>query len=164
MRKLLDILRVAHSKKKSRCFKLVCFWVVVSDDFESSKTTYLLATVSLTSLCFCLSFPWRDCEQIVEWCPWSAEFCFAFRCTQLLGLSRWPSGKESACSAGDAGLIPGLERSPEGGNGNHSSILAWKILWTEEPGEPQSMGSQSQIWLTMLTRTHIIFLSLNAIM
>ena len=25
---------------------------------------------------------------------------------------------------------------------NHSSILAWKIPWTEEPGGPQSMGSQ----------------------
>ena len=24
----------------------------------------------------------------------------------------------------------------------HSSILAWRILWTEEPGEVQSMGSQ----------------------
>ena len=24
----------------------------------------------------------------------------------------------------------------------HSSTLAWKILWTEEPGGPQSMGSQ----------------------
>ena len=24
----------------------------------------------------------------------------------------------------------------------HSSILAWRIPWTEEPGEPQSMGSQ----------------------
>ena len=23
----------------------------------------------------------------------------------------------------------------------HSSTLAWKILWTEEPGGPQSMGS-----------------------
>ena len=26
----------------------------------------------------------------------------------------------------------------------HSSILAWKILWTEEPGALQSLGSQSQ--------------------
>ena len=26
--------------------------------------------------------------------------------------------------------------------GNHSSILAWEIPWTEEPGELQSMGSQ----------------------
>ena len=25
----------------------------------------------------------------------------------------------------------------------HSSILAWKIPWTEEPGRPQSMGSKS---------------------
>ena len=24
----------------------------------------------------------------------------------------------------------------------HSSIIAWKISWTEEPGELQSMGSQ----------------------
>ena len=32
----------------------------------------------------------------------------------------------------DAGLIPGLGGSPEGGNGNHSSILAWRISWTEE--------------------------------
>ena len=30
----------------------------------------------------------------------------------------------------------------------HSSILAWKILWTEEPGELQSMGLQKgQTWL-----------------
>ena len=26
----------------------------------------------------------------------------------------------------------------------HSSILAWRIPWTEEPGGLQSMGSQSQ--------------------
>ena len=30
----------------------------------------------------------------------------------------WLSGKESACNAGDAGSIPGLERSPGEGNGN----------------------------------------------
>ena len=24
----------------------------------------------------------------------------------------------------------------------HSRILAWRILWTEEPAEPQSLGSQ----------------------
>ena len=28
---------------------------------------------------------------------------------------------------------------------NHSSILAWKIPWTEEPGELQSMRSQRHI-------------------
>ena len=35
----------------------------------------------------------------------------------ILGLPWWLSGKESACSAGDAGLIPGLGRSPGEGNG-----------------------------------------------
>ena len=30
----------------------------------------------------------------------------------------------------------------------HSSILAWKIPWTEEPGRLQSMGSQSQTRLS----------------
>ena len=31
----------------------------------------------------------------------------------------------------------------------HSSILAWKVPWTEEPGRLQSMGSQkSQTWLS----------------
>ena len=30
--------------------------------------------------------------------------------------------------------IPGLGRSPGGGNGSPINILAWKIPWTEEPG------------------------------
>jgi len=30
-------------------------------------------------------------------------------------------------NAGDAGLIPGLGRSPGGGNATHSTFLAWKI-------------------------------------
>ena len=34
----------------------------------------------------------------------------------------------------DAGSIPGLGVSPGVGNDNHSRILAWKILGTEEPG------------------------------
>ena len=46
-------------------------------------------------------------------------------------------------AAGDLGLIPGLGRSPGEGNGStHSSILAWRIPWTEEPGGLQSTGSQ----------------------
>ena len=52
------------------------------------------------------------------------------------------SGKESTCNVGDLGLIPGLGRSLEEGVATHSSILAWRIPWTEEPGGLQSMGSQ----------------------
>ena len=42
-------------------------------------------------------------------------------------------GKESTCTAGDPGSNPGLERSPGEGSGTHSSILAWRIPWTEGP-------------------------------
>ena len=47
------------------------------------------------------------------------------------------SGNEPACQCRrhrDAGSIPGLGRSPGGGNRTHSSVLAWRIPWTEEFG------------------------------
>ena len=44
--------------------------------------------------------------------------------------------------AGDVESIPGSGRSSGVGSGNHSSILAWKISWTVEPGGLQSMGLQ----------------------
>ena len=34
----------------------------------------------------------------------------------------------------------GQEDALEKGMATHSSILAWRIPWTEEPGRPQSMG------------------------
>ena len=48
---------------------------------------------------------------------------------------------------GDAGLIEedaglGQEDPLEEGMATHSSILAWRIPWTEEPGGLQSIGSQ----------------------
>ena len=52
------------------------------------------------------------------------------------------AGKESACSAGDLGFIPGWEDALEEGMAAHSSILAWRIPWTEEPGRLQSTGQQ----------------------
>ena len=51
-------------------------------------------------------------------------------------------GKVSAHNAGDPGSTPGSGRSPGEGTGTHSSTLAWKIPWTEEPGRLQSTGSQ----------------------
>ena len=41
----------------------------------------------------------------------------------------------------DAGSIPGSGRSLKEGMATHSSILAWRIPWTEEPGGLTSMGS-----------------------
>ena len=48
--------------------------------------------------------------------------------------------KESACSAGDLGSIPGSGRSPGEETTTHSSILDWEISWTEGSGGLQSMG------------------------
>ena len=51
-------------------------------------------------------------------------------------------GKESACNAGDRGLIPGSEDALEEGMVTHSSIPAWRMPWTEGAGGLQSMGLQ----------------------
>ena len=65
-------------------------------------------------------------------------------CLSYQGFPGSSDGKESASNAGDQGSIPGIGRSHGEGNGNptHSSILAWRIPWTEEPCRLQSMGSQ----------------------
>ena len=39
-------------------------------------------------------------------------------------------------------LIPGWEDPLEKVKGTHSSILAWRIPWTEEPSRTQSIESQ----------------------
>ena len=49
------------------------------------------------------------------------------------GLPRWLSGKESACQAGDVGLIPGSVRSPGEGNSN---TLQYSCL-----GNPMDRGA-----------------------
>ena len=48
----------------------------------------------------------------------------------------------------DVGFIPGQEDSLEEGMATHSSILAWRIPWTGEPGGLQPIGSQR------IARTH----------
>ena len=48
--------------------------------------------------------------------------------------------KNLPANARDVGSIPGLGRST--GVVTHSSILAWRIPWTEKPGGLQSMGPQ----------------------
>ena len=69
----------------------------------------------------------------VSWGSWKGKL--------LLSPGSWCTqddsvGKES-CNVGDAGSIPGWGRSPCGGNG--SSLQYWKIPWTKEPDELQSI-------------------------
>ena len=48
-------------------------------------------------------------------------------------------------------LSLGLENSLEKEMATHSSILAWRIPWTEDPGGLQSMGSQELDMIEQLT-------------
>ena len=67
-----------------------------------------------------------------------------------MGLPWWLSGKESTCQCRRQGLEKKMA--------THSSILAWKIPWTEEPGSLQSMGSLrvGHDWVTSVS--HFTFL------
>ena len=51
-------------------------------------------------------------------------------------------GKEPACLRENQIQSLGWEDPLEKGMATHSTILAWRIPWTEEPGGLQSMGSQ----------------------
>ena len=73
----------------------------------------------------------------------------------------FPGGSEvkaSAWNAGDPVRSLGREDPLEKEMATHSSILAWRIPWTQEPGGLQSTGSQSQTRLSDFTFTfkHIL--------
>ena len=77
-------------------------------------------------------------------------------------LLQWLSSKEFACNAGDTGSISGWEDLREEEMATHSSILAWKIQWTEEPGYLQSMElKKSWTWLCAYAHIHTPLLSLS---
>ena len=64
-------------------------------------------------------------------------------CNLQSRLQRWINGKESTCQAGVLRFNPWLGKIPWRRKWQPiSSILAWEILWTEEPGGLQSMGLQ----------------------
>ena len=60
----------------------------------------------------------------------------------------------------------GQEDSPEKGMATHSSILAWKIPWMEEPGKLQSMGLQSWTGLSdfilNMTEVYVSFIQMKS--
>ena len=50
--------------------------------------------------------------------------------------------RTAPANAGDVGSVPGSERSLEEDVATHSSILSWRIPWTDKPGGLQFIGSQ----------------------
>ena len=60
---------------------------------------------------------------------------YALGCYLIMGLPRWLSNKESACWCRKHGFDPWVGKIPWRRKWQtHSSILAWEIPWTEEPG------------------------------
>ena len=57
--------------------------------------------------------------------------------------------KQSLCIEGDLGSIPGMGRYAQRDMTSLSSVLAWRISWTEEPSRLQSIGPQREghIWI-----------------
>ena len=75
--------------------------------------------------------------QILPCSQASKLVCHTFLNTAINRRQYFPGGsdsKESACSAGDLGSILDQEDPLETGMAIHSSILVWRIPWTEEPG------------------------------
>ena len=63
------------------------------------------------------------------------------------GLFQWLSGKESAC---ESGMSPGEEMA------THSSILAWEIQWTEEPGRLYSPWGHKRVGFDLVIKQQLI--------
>ena len=71
-------------------------------------------------------------------------------------------GKEYACNAGGPSSAFNQEDSLEKEMTVYSSIFAWDILWTEEPGGLQSMGLQ-RVGYNCVTNTVHIYISVCVI-
>ena len=101
------------------------------------------------------------------------QFLFGACC--ILSFHNGSDNKESACSAGDPVCREilyhlshlGQEDSLEEEMATYSSILAWRILWAEEPAGLQSMGLQRvrHIWVnnTLLYIRHKEYFKMNSI-
>ena len=112
-----------------------------------------------------VEFSFVFCGYMVNFIDWISDIKSALHSWDpLLGMAYYRFQSFPGCSvvknpltsAGDAGLIPGLGRSLEEKMATHSSILARKIPWTEEPFWLQSMGSQRAGHDWMTKRKHII--------
>ena len=111
--------------------------------------------------------PQGDLINIINLGSWVNSWNRAIPCTYT-GLPDGTSGKKSACHCRRC-KRPGFD--PWGGKiplekemAIHSSILAWEIPWTEEPGRLQITGLQSQTQLSThacITYIHTLSMWLN---
>ena len=130
---------LAHFDRGGYKLRNQCF-VIVPRRGESIKITIWAKTPScpLNGYEFqCLSFPTTLQSLCCLLCDPLSPSCWVSQVVLVV--------KSLPANAGvirTVGSIPGSGRSPEESMATHSSILAWKIPWMEEPGGLQSIGSQ----------------------
>ena len=105
----------------------------------------------------CCVYQSKLCNLVV-----SNTFCLyckrIYRMSKHRGFAGGTSGKEHACQCRRQEMwVWSLSgKTPlEEGRAAHSSILAWRIPWTEEPGGLQSRVAKSQTRLSDLAHTHV---------
>ena len=99
---------------------------------------------------------WKTHEKVTGKINFNDVF-YLLQCIQNTRLLQWLSGKESPASQEAQAawiLFLGREDPPEEEMATHSSTLAWRIPWTEEPGGLQSIRSQAvrYDWVTEHTQ------------
>ena len=78
-----------------------------------------------------------------------------------MGFPGGSDGKKSVCNVENPGSIPGSGWSHGEWNGHHSSILAWRIPWTEEPGRLYSPWGCKESDMTEKLNFHFSLFILN---
>ena len=79
----------------------------------------------------------------------------------IYGLPWWLRWQRICLQCGRPGFDPWVGKILEEGMAAHSSILAWRLPWTEVPGGLQSMGSQRLDRTERLCTAHCIYIHLE---
>ena len=127
---------IYHSKNSVR--------IILHSNRIKYKTLWLCCSVTK----LCLALQPHELQHAGLPCP--GEFAQTHVHWAHDGFPHGPNDKQSACSAGDWVQSLGWEEPLGKGAASHSSILAWRITWTEEPGGLQCMGLQrvEKDWVT----------------
>ena len=130
------------------CFFSQLYWFFCSQNLSDYQVLGSLLFILMSKKI--LKFPCIEKNQYF----WSENFGGNF-VVYLLAMG-FPGGsvsKESACNAGDLGWEDPLEKEMA----TWSSILAWRIPWTEEPGGLQSMGHKELDMTEWFSLLHFFF-------
>ena len=134
----MRILLLLHYYQYLAFSSFILFWAIWE---------WIMLIVLFNSLIRKLQF--RDYQMLASYIL-SSFFCLFVLsiAIAILGFPGGSDGKGSTCNVVDPDSISGLERSPGEGNGNHSSLLAQRIPWTESYSPWSRKDLDTMGWLT----------------